>query len=182
MSGSQGRCCRHDFHFPIQKSRNLDMVPREHDYLKALSGNRESGSDQGEWFRFKSLVSITWIKRGLSSIFRALFLDDRIAELGANRNRGYPSCTRCRKEGLKSSISSIFGGYFEVIHLEIRDFVRSDPRRRPCGRLVAHSKRSARMGSMRLARRAGINPAATETNASSKIVPPAIEGSFGLMP
>ncbi len=129
MSGSQGRCCRHDFHFPIQKSRNLDMVPREHDYLKALSGNRESGSDQGEWFRFKSLVSITWIKRGLSSIFRALFLDDRIAELGANRNRGYPSCTRCRKEGLKSSISSIFGGYFEVIHLEIRDFVRSDPRR-----------------------------------------------------
>jgi hypothetical protein len=38
------------------------------------------------------------------------------------------------------------------------------------------------MGSMRLARCAGIIPAAADTNASSATVVPAIHGSFGWMP
>ncbi len=45
-----------------------------------------------------------------------------------------------------------------------------------------HSYRSARIGSIRLARRAGINPAAAETIVNSTIVHVAIQGSLGVMP
>lgn len=45
-----------------------------------------------------------------------------------------------------------------------------------------YSNRSARIGSMRLARCAGIKPAATETRPSSRIVAPAMEGSAGWTP
>jgi len=48
--------------------------------------------------------------------------------------------------------------------------------------MARYSYRNARIGSMRLARRAGINPAAAETAASTAIVPAAIQGSFGCTP
>jgi hypothetical protein len=48
--------------------------------------------------------------------------------------------------------------------------------------LLSCSYLSARIGSIRLARRAGIRPAATDTSVSSTIVDVAIHGSLGLMP
>jgi Copper amine oxidase, enzyme domain len=48
--------------------------------------------------------------------------------------------------------------------------------------LPRHSYLSARMGSTRLARCAGIKPAAADTTVSNIIVPMAIHGSLALMP
>jgi len=58
--------------------------------------------------------------------------------------------------------------------------------RRPCplslSLVPSYSYRSARIGSIRLARRAGMRPAAADTTVSSTIVDVAIKGSLGLTP